>query len=102
MTPSTSRTMTPSWRAAEGSARTQSLSAPELRIAGTAGGFSVTAECDDATTLAMAAIGLEPATFTATATLEGDPDPCPCREPLPEEHCMIGAWTADSTDLPGK
>ena len=50
----------------------------------------------------MASIGLASSGFKVAATIEGERSPClePCEAPIPEDHCMIGAWTALSTSLP--
>lgn len=67
---------------------------------GSSVGFSVSETCENDTALVMAAIGQVSHGFSVTARLEGEPDGCGCENPPPEDHCMVGAWAAEATDLP--
>ena len=69
---------------------------------GSARGFTHTAECNEDSLLVMTSIGLEAATFHVAATPEGEETTCleACDRPIPVDHCMVGAWSALSTDLP--
>ena len=38
-----------------------------------------------------------------TTIVDGTPDEdCRCLKPIPRDHCMIGVWRAESTDLPDR
>ncbi len=70
--------------------------------AGTASGFTHTVECTESEALVMTTIGMREGLSVVMADISGERDPCgePCDRPVPRDHCMIGAWTALSTDLP--
>jgi len=66
-------------------------------------GFRYTIECPPEPRI-KAAVQLEGRPLEVKTTIrDGTPDEdCRCLETIPEDHCMIGTWQAESTDLPDR